>query len=100
MTTPIGRLDATARGRVQGVGFRAFVLDTARGLGLNGWVRNEPDGAVRCVAEGPLDRLERLEAALRLGPPAARVDRLDVHRSEPAGLDVGFHVRSGWLAGD
>jgi acylphosphatase len=93
-------MEAVVHGRVQGVGFRAFVLDTAWTLGLEGWVQNEPGGAVRCVAEGPADRLDALAAALSAGPPAARVDRVEVHRSVAAGLTGGFRVRSGWHGGD
>ena len=52
MTPVQERLDATVRGRVQGVGFRYMVLEEAHRLGLAGWVANEPDGSVRCVAEG------------------------------------------------
>ncbi len=61
-------LDAVVRGWVQGVGFRYFVLDRATALGLVGWVANEPDGSVRCVAEGPRTDLETLLAALTEGP--------------------------------
>jgi len=96
----IGRLDLTVRGRVQGVGFRAFVLDAGRRLELDGWVQNEPDGSVRCVAEGPIARLDALAAAVTEGPPAARVDRVEAHHSHPSGLTGGFRVRSGWHAGD
>ena len=60
---PAARLDATVRGRVQGVGFRYFVLREAMDLGLEGWVANTRDGSVRCVAEGPRDRLERAARA-------------------------------------
>ncbi len=62
----VSRVDATVVGRVQGVGFRWFVLDAARRHGLRGWVANEPDGSVRCVAEGPREDLE----ALRRSSPA------------------------------
>src|SRR4051794_25389712 len=72
------RLDATVSGRVQGVGFRYFVLRVASGLDLTGWVANTPDGSVQCVAEGERRDLERLLSALRDGPPGARVDRVAV----------------------
>ena len=62
------------RGRVQGVGFRWWTRSTASELGLGGWVRNEPDGAVVVCAVGPPAALDTLEAALHRGPPAARVD--------------------------
>lgn len=58
------------RGVVQGVGFRPFVLRTARDLGLDGWVRNDAAGVLVCAA-GPHDQLEALRARLRRSPPAA-----------------------------
>ncbi len=60
-------------GRVQGVGFRYFVRREARRLGLNGWVRNLPDGEVEVLASGTAAALAVLEAALRRGPPMASV---------------------------
>ncbi len=96
----IGRLDATVHGRVQGVGFRMFVVDRARDLGLVGWVANEASGRVRCVAEGPTDALRRLLAELRQGPPAAVVERVDDAWPAPTGEYGRFEVRSGWHGGD
>ena len=63
------------QGRVQGVGFRAFVCDRARELGLRGWVRNRADGSVEAAAAGPEAALDRLGPLLLQGPPRARVDR-------------------------
>jgi len=60
-------------GRVQGVGFRAFVADAARNLGLAGLARNLPDGRVEVVAEGLPRDLDALESELRTGPRFARV---------------------------
>lgn len=65
-------------GRVQGVGFRWFVRETARALDLAGWVRNEPDGSVVVTAGGAPDRLAALELALQEGPAGALVEHLDV----------------------
>ena len=55
------RLEATVRGRVQGVGFRYFVVRRAMQLDLAGWVANAADGTVVCVAEGAPDALDTLE---------------------------------------
>ena len=94
------RLDAVVHGRVQGVGFRVYVLRHARGLGLEGWVANESSGRVHCVAEGARDRLEELVEALREGPPAALVDRVDLSWLVATGEFEGFELRSGWHGGD
>jgi len=66
------------RGIVQGVGFRFFVRRAARDLGLAGHVRNLADGSVEAVAQGDEKGLESLEAALRRGPSASRVDSVRV----------------------
>lgn len=95
-----GRLDAVVHGRVQGVGFRVHVRRLARELGLAGWVANEPGGTVHCVAEGPEDALDRLEAAIRQGPPGAWVERVVVNRGPATGEFTGFDVRTGWHGGD
>jgi acylphosphatase len=72
----MGRLQLLLRGRVQGVGFRWFVRQFARQLGLNGWVTNLPDGGVRLVAEGAVGSLDRLRGAVAKGPPSADVTAL------------------------
>ena len=79
------RLDVAVRGRVQGVGYRAFVRDTARRLDLAGAVRNGGDGAVYVTAEGPRAALEALLAAVREGPLAARPGGVDAVWSAPSG---------------
>jgi acylphosphatase len=94
------RLDATVRGRVQGVGFRVFALRRAAELGVTGWVSNEADGTVHCVAEGEQGALEALLAALRDGPPAARVGDVAASWSPATGEFARFGVRSGWHGGD
>lgn len=94
------RLEAVVHGRVHGVGFRVFVLREARNLGLRGWVANEPGRQVRVVAEGPADRLGELVVALRTGPPAAIVERVDESWSPAVGDAPAFEIRSGWHGGD
>jgi acylphosphatase len=94
------RLDATVRGRVQGVGYRYFALREAMRVAVDGWVANEPDGSVRVVAEGPREALESLLARLEEGPPAGWVDGVAT-RWEPArGIETGFRIRSGGHRGD
>jgi acylphosphatase len=60
-------------GRVQGVGFRWFVREEARRLGLSGWVMNLPDGEVEVKAGGEGSSLQRLRRALEVGPTGAEV---------------------------
>jgi acylphosphatase len=74
------------RGRVQGVGFRAFVEDRAIELGLTGWVRNRRDGSVEAVFAGPRAAVDEIVAACRTGPGGARVDALDQRDSADADL--------------
>jgi len=94
------RLDATLVGRVQGVGFRYFVLREAMELGLDGWVANWTDGSVRCVAEGPRERLESLLGRLREGPASAIVERVNEAWMPATGTLGPFSVRSGAHRGD
>jgi acylphosphatase len=94
------RFDATVVGRVQGVGFRYFVLDAATELGVDGWVANDQDGTVRCVAEGPRRALIALETALRSGPSGSRVDAVHVTWAGPVGVPPGFRIRSLGHGGD
>ena len=94
------RLEATIRGRVQGVGFRYFVVRRAMELGLVGWVANIPDGRVRSVAEGPPDALDAFEAALNDGPVGAIVEAVDAVRMPATGAFDRFAVRSGAHPGD
>jgi len=67
-----------ARGRVQGVGYRAFVADEAARHGVAGWVRNRRDGTVEAVLSGPAGPVEAVIAACRRGPWAAAVQGVDV----------------------
>ena len=79
----VSRLHAVITGRVQGVGFRYFVLRNAKELGLAGWIRNRTDGAVEIVAEGNKDDLQRLASKLKTGPPTAWVKNVAT-RWQPA----------------
>ncbi len=94
------RLQATVRGQVQGVGFRWFVVRHASGMGLTGWARNEPDGSVQVVAEGPPQVLTELLARLHEGPPASAVREVESSRSPATGEFRRFSVASGAHRGD
>lgn len=80
-------------GRVQGVGFRWFVREEARRLGLSGWVTNLPGGEVEVKASGEGSSLERLRRALAVGPTGADVRELsDVPDSPAASLPYPFTI--------
>ena len=83
---------ATATGRVQGVGYRASVVDRARALGVLGWVRNQDDGSVLVHAEGSEQAVESLVAFLHEGPPAAAVQGVEVRPAKVEGHEQ-FAVR-------
>lgn len=68
MNSDTARLHAIVQGHVQGVGFRAYVLERAHKLGLTGWVRNTLQGNVEVVAEGPRSQLIKLASDLQQGP--------------------------------
>ena len=95
-----GRLEATVRGYVQGVGFRYFVVRRANELGLVGWTANERDGTVHVVAEGSPAALDELTRHIHAGPPGAQVERVDVNRLPAIGDLRGFSIRSGGHSGD
>ncbi|MCL4767790.1 MAG: acylphosphatase [Hyphomicrobiaceae bacterium] len=78
-------------GRVQAVGFRAWVEEAAGGLGLDGWVRNRRDGAVEAVFGGDPDAVGEMLRRCERGPPAARVSRVEV-LAEGLAVDPGFRV--------
>ena len=84
---------AVARGRVQGVSFRYFVLRNARRLGLKGYVRNLPKGhSVEVLAEGEQEGLEELLGHINQGPPGADVQEVDVSWTGPSGAYQDFRV--------
>ncbi len=90
------RLRLLISGRVQGVGYRAWLVTEARRLGVAGWVRNLVDGRVEALLLGEAARLERLAAACADGPDGAVVSRID-RAAPPAPDDVaavaGFEQR-------
>lgn len=80
------------QGRVQGVGYRYFVLRHAEELGVAGYARNQPDGTVEVVAEGEDAALSTLELRLQEGPSFAHVSGVDRQPIAARGAS-GFHVR-------
>ena len=65
-------------GRVQGVWYRGWTVDQAEALGVDGWVRNRRDGTVEMLVEGEETAVGQLIERCREGPPAARVERIDI----------------------
>jgi acylphosphatase len=86
------RYTITFTGRVQGVGFRYTTVNIAQSYSVTGWVRNEPDGSVRCVAEGVQAELDRFVAAVKQSMSGYIADaRIE---TAPATSEFnGFHVR-------
>jgi acylphosphatase len=80
-------------GRVQGVGFRWFAHDVAAREGVHGWVRNLADGSVEVFVEGEYESVQRLEAAVRRGPAAARVETFETEEQAPTERATGFEIR-------
>ena len=79
-------------GRVQGVYYRQSMIEAAQRLGVHGWVRNRHDGSVEALATGPASAVQALMDWARQGPPAARVERVEIAEA-PAGESQGFVQR-------
>ena len=89
----LAALRAVLRGRVQGVGFRDYVLTRARFLGLTGYIRNLPNAhSLEVVAEGLRADLEQLLEYLREGPRMSRVDAVETEWGEVTGAYRHFGV--------
>lgn len=71
------------RGRVIGVGYRDWMVVTARKLGLSGWVRNRTDGTVEALIDGDEGSIDEMLRACRRGPPLAHVTEIEEHLAEP-----------------
>lgn len=95
MTNPLEASSVHLRisGRVQGVYYRASMLQEAQQLGVTGWVRNRPDGSVEAVAEGSKAKLDALIAWCRQGPDGARVSGVEAQWQPPQNSFVGFAIR-------
>jgi acylphosphatase len=93
-SSDLASVQATVFGHVQGVFFRAFVSRRASKLGLTGYVRNLSGGdTVEVLAEGERKQLEELISSLKVGPPAAKVQRVVANWSEYTGSYSGFKIR-------
>ena len=87
----------TIRGRVQGVGFRAFIDRQAQERALDGWVRNREDGSVEAVFSGASTAVDDILESCRMGPAGAEIEGFDIREEEAAGLipssrPAGFYV--------
>jgi len=87
----------TIRGRVQGIGFRAFIERHALERALDGWVRNREDGSVEAVFSGAAPVIDEMLELCRKGPPGARIEEVEMREEDAAGLipssrPAGFYV--------
>jgi len=80
-------------GRVQGVGFRYFVLREAEALGVDGWVRNRGDGTVEAFARGSNEELDRFQDRIQEGPRWSRVTSVSVTDEPDEDVVQGFEIR-------
>ena len=87
------RVRLTASGLVQGVFFRASTRDEARRVGVTGWIRNTPSGAVEAEVQGDDAAVDAMIAFCRRGPGHARVDDLRVEEIATEAAEQGFGVR-------
>lgn len=79
-------------GRVQGVWFRESMRAEAERLNVAGWVRNQPDGTVEAVVQGPAEAIAAIIEWAHRGPPQARVERVEIGEAE--GSFSGFQKRT------
>ena len=94
MSEDLVRVHIWVKGRVQGVGFRAFVAQSAGFIGVNGWVRNVNWDSVETLAQGTRVQVDQFIQAVRTGPRASRVSECRVEE-EPTGAEfTSFEVRS------
>lgn len=87
------RFYGRAQGRVQGVGFRYFVQQNARELGITGWVRNMDDGSVTMELQGPQDAIDEQEKRIREGNYFVHVQSLELEAREVVAGEKKFDIR-------
>ncbi|MFO7793040.1 MAG: acylphosphatase [Candidatus Saliniplasma sp.] len=80
-------------GKVQGVFFRANTKDKAQEFGVNGWVKNLPDGRVEAVFEGDEKKVDELIMWCKNNQPYARVDDVEIEEEDPSGEFSHFFVK-------
>lgn len=90
--TRLRRAHLLVHGRVQGVGFRAFVQSQAVRRALKGWVKNLPDGRVESEVEGDEALVNEFIRTVRRGPPLARVQNVDLEWINPHARDSSFEI--------
>lgn len=83
----------TISGSVQGVGFRQYVVNKARELELNGWVKNKADGDVQVMAQGEESDIDTLNDYLKAGPSSARVQNVSKYKIEKPDDFSGFTIK-------
>lgn len=87
------RAHVFVKGRVQGVGFRHFTKINARQIGIDGWVKNLPDGRVEAVFEGEEENITQMINLVKEGPRSSRVTDVNVEWESPEQDGEGFRVR-------
>jgi acylphosphatase len=80
-------------GKVQGVFFRQNTLEKAKTLGLKGWVRNTQDGSVEAVFEGEKEKVEKILEWMKIGPPLAKVENVEIKFEDFKGEFDDFEIR-------
>ncbi len=80
-------------GRVQGVGFRAFVRRNAKRLGVAGWVKNLPDGRVEALIYGDEEDVDELVSSMETGPSLAQVDEIEVSDHDRPPAEKDFQIK-------
>ncbi|HHS49868.1 MAG TPA: acylphosphatase [candidate division Zixibacteria bacterium] len=86
------RVRIVVEGRVQGVGFRWFVQQTARTFDVLGWVKNNPNGTVEIVAEGKKASVDEFATAVKDGPISAMVTNFTISEEPPKDDFANFRI--------
>ena len=94
MVDDLARVHIWVTGRVQGVGFRAFVATSAGFIGVTGWVRNTGYETVEAVAEGTHLQIEQFTRMIKTGPSVSRVETSRIEAETPTGEFADFEIRS------